>query len=139
MSEPFLILHKVRGEPAFDIATQMECPICQGQTYKAPSYGDDSESLEQGCDECNHDGFWWIIPTSGHRAYPVLLIKLEDLYYDSMRSPHIIDPLPLEQLFAECSIHDLPDHYPSKSSPPPTSLSTIMSTILSTITPKLRR
>lgn len=37
-----IILHKVRGEPAFDIAIQMKI-------------GD-----EEG----------WIIPTSGHRAYP---------------------------------------------------------------------
>jgi hypothetical protein len=44
MSEPFLILHKVRGELAFDIAEQM---IVEG--YEEP---------------------WWIIPTSGHRAYP---------------------------------------------------------------------
>ena len=38
MSELYLIAHKVRGEPAFDIAVKM--------------------------------GDWWIIPTSGHRAYP---------------------------------------------------------------------
>jgi hypothetical protein len=37
-----LVLHKVRGEPAFDIAEQMEVG----------------------------DEVWWIIPTSGHRAYP---------------------------------------------------------------------
>lgn len=43
MTEPFLILHRVRGEPAFDIAEKI---------------GEDS------------DGDIWIIPTSGHRAYP---------------------------------------------------------------------
>lgn len=42
-----LILHKVRGEPAFDIA----------------------EQLENG---------WWIIPTSGHRAYPYWTRPLDD-------------------------------------------------------------
>lgn len=41
-SELFLIAHKVRGEPAFDIATR----VLIGE--------------EEG----------WIIPTSGHRAYP---------------------------------------------------------------------
>jgi len=42
MSEPYLIAHKVRGESAFDIAEQLQVG---GET-------------------------WWIIPTSGHRAYP---------------------------------------------------------------------
>ena len=43
-SPQYLILHKVRGEPAFDIAIKME--------------------VEELGEE------WWIIPTSGHRAYP---------------------------------------------------------------------
>lgn len=42
MSEPYLILHKVRGEPAFDIAHKL-------------MFGE-----EEG----------WIVGTSGHRAYP---------------------------------------------------------------------
>lgn len=42
----FLIAHKVRGELAFDVASQ----IADG-TLTDP-------------------GPWWIIPTSGHRAYP---------------------------------------------------------------------
>lgn len=44
MSEPFLILHKVRGEPAYDVAEYL---------------GEDN------------DGPLWIIPTSGHRAWPI--------------------------------------------------------------------
>lgn len=47
VSEPFLILHKVRGEPAFDIAERND------------DMGTPSDP-----------GPWWIIPTSGHRAYP---------------------------------------------------------------------
>lgn len=64
MSELYLIAHKVRGEPAFDVATQMECPECTGHDalYRA-MYG-------HNCVECDGLGFWWIIPTSGHRAYP---------------------------------------------------------------------
>jgi hypothetical protein len=42
MTELFLIAHKVRGEPAFDVATQLQI----------------GEELG------------WVIPTSGHRAYP---------------------------------------------------------------------
>jgi len=34
----------------------MECPECGG-------HNDD-------CDACEGEGYWWIIPTSGHRAYP---------------------------------------------------------------------
>lgn len=48
---PYLIVHKVRGKPAFDIAIQMQV---------VP----DEES-------------WWIIPTSGHRAYPFWHTSLE--------------------------------------------------------------
>lgn len=51
MSEPFLILHKVRGEPAFDIAER---------------WSFDGE-----------DG--WIVSTSGHRAYPYRQWELYDL------------------------------------------------------------
>lgn len=42
MTDRFLIAHKVRGEPAFDIAER--------------------------CDIAGEEA--WIIPTSGHRAYP---------------------------------------------------------------------
>jgi hypothetical protein len=63
----YLIAHKVRGEPAFDVAIQMEMP----------------------------DGPWWIIPTSGHRAFP---------YWS-----HVINPL--TTLTPEMPA-DLPDHYP---------------------------
>ena len=42
MSQLYLIAHKVRGEPAFDVAQKM---LVGEETY-------------------------WIIPTSGHRAYP---------------------------------------------------------------------
>jgi hypothetical protein len=52
----FLIAHKVRGEAALDIADQMDCPECGGH--------------DEECDGCGGDGHWWIIGTSGHRAYP---------------------------------------------------------------------
>jgi hypothetical protein len=65
-----LIAHKVRGEPAFDIAIKMEMA----------------------------DGCWWIIPTSGHRAYPFWW------GYDLERAIDmgVLDTMPA----------DLPDHYP---------------------------
>jgi hypothetical protein len=47
----YLILHKVRGEGAFDIAIKLDTPL---------------------------DEEVWIIPTSGHRAYPYWREELTD-------------------------------------------------------------
>jgi hypothetical protein len=58
MTELYLVAHKVRGEPAFDIAQHMTCPKCEG--------------TNDHCDACDGAGHWWIIPTSGHRAFPVM-------------------------------------------------------------------
>ena len=66
MTELYLILHKVRGEPAYDIAMEV--------------------------------GDMWIIPTSGHRAYP--------LTYTLLSSLMPIDNVDLPS--------DLPDHYDVK-------------------------
>lgn len=49
MSKPYLIAHIVRGEPAFDIAIKLQI-------------GDEAG---------------WIIPTSGHRAYPYWSVPLD--------------------------------------------------------------
>ena len=51
----YLILHKVRGEPAFDIAQKLD--------------------LQEPLKEV------WIIPTSGHRAYPYASALLDDLHF----------------------------------------------------------
>lgn len=56
-NKPYLIAHLVRGQPAFDIAERTPCPECNGSGLF-------------GCDECDGEGYWWIIPTSGHRARP---------------------------------------------------------------------
>jgi hypothetical protein len=56
MTQLYVIAHKVRSEPAFDIAVRIDCPICEGDN--------------DVCHECDDKGYWWIIPTSGHRAYP---------------------------------------------------------------------
>ncbi len=60
MADLYLIAHCVRGEAAFDVAEQMPCPHCNPQW---------SEKVH-GCFDCDDLGFWWIIPTSGHRAWP---------------------------------------------------------------------
>lgn len=71
----YLIAHKVRGEPAFDVAIRMECPICHG----VGGYKGTPEYEGPSCTQCEGDGYWWIIPTSGHRAYPYWSERLEYL------------------------------------------------------------
>lgn len=61
----YLIAHKVRGEPAFDIAQHMTCPKC--------------DATDDHCTACDGQGHWWIIPTSGHRAWPYWDAKLSDI------------------------------------------------------------
>lgn len=90
----FLIAHKVSGEPAFDVAVQMECPECEGV----------------GCDECDDDGYWWIIPTSGHRAYPYWHILLDGIEFEGNGNYHLSEELAKMP-------PDLPDHYAHSASP----------------------
>jgi hypothetical protein len=66
-----LVLHKVRGEPAFDVAEQMEVG----------------------------DEVWWIIPTSGHRAYPFKSWPLEGVTFLALSQEAPLVP------------EDWPDHY----------------------------
>src|SRR5262245_26721369 len=97
-----LILHKVRGKAAFDIAHLIRCPICE-PIRQGLDYGNDYAGA---CNECDDDGFWWIVTTSGHRAYP----------YWTMPIGHILDLLvdwlPLPDLPA-----DIPDHYQITEAP----------------------
>ena len=88
----YLIAHKVRGEPAFDVAIQMECPECSG------------EASDHSC-ECDGFGSWWIIPTSGHRAHPYWYHPLEDLTIPNLFE--VVPDLP----------PGLPDHYTVSASP----------------------
>lgn len=96
MTELFLIAHKVRGEPAFDIAQQIPCPAC-------------AEEGIPNCHECDGLGFWWIIPTSGHRAYPWQSWGLDNLgaHSDIGFCPDLADPMP----------EPWPDHYTTRATP----------------------
>lgn len=74
----YLIAHKVRGEPAFDIA----------------------ERIQIGAEE------GWIIPTSGHRAYPYGWTRLDALYELDLEGPE-----PFLQPSRTICPPDLRDHY----------------------------
>lgn len=66
--ELYLIAHKVRGAPAFDIAIKMTCPKCN--------------STDDHCTACDGAGEWWIIPTSGHRAWPYWDQRLDSIEFE---------------------------------------------------------
>ena len=78
MTEPYLILHKVRGEPAYDVAYQMDI------------------GGELG----------WLIPTSGHRAYPITQLRLLTITPESFK----MMKNELEYDYGN-PWHNLPDHY----------------------------
>lgn len=114
MTDLFLIAHVVRSTPTFDIAAQLPCPECH--------------SL--GCPECDEEGFWWVVPTSGHRAYPYWSQSLWDLSYMWDEDHHSvlkdIPPAP----------PGWPDHYLIRASPtsPKTSLADLMAKAMATST-----
>lgn len=57
--ESFLIAHKVRGQPAFDVAIKM-------------TIGEEQ---------------WWVLPTTGHRAYPFGYLPLSCLFHKDEEYP----------------------------------------------------
>jgi hypothetical protein len=103
----YLILHKVRGEPAFDIADKL-------------LIGD-----EEG----------WIIPTSGHRAYPYRAWHLEDLsdISDINQFGNHIAPMQ----YVNSIPKDWPDHYACEGTAPKSDFN-IMA-LVSHLMPKIRR
>lgn len=110
MTQPYLIAHVVRGAPAFDIAIR----LCEGEAPCQPNCGLYPECKSEEC---------WIIPTSGHRAYPywwVELYKFDFVMAEDGSVPNLIPPCP----------PSWPDHYPTSASP---KSSTIPTDLLSTL------
>ena len=106
MTSPlYLIAHSVRGEAAFDIAMQMECPHCNPQW---------SERVH-GCFDCDSLGYWWIIPTSGHRAFPYWTEELIGILQLAFDEQYIIKGQPGLVYDGEAHIPEMPpgwpDHY----------------------------
>ena len=96
---PYLIAHKVRGEAAFDIAGRMDCPMCHSMGH-GPNEGGYST-----CHECDGLGYWWIIPTSGHRAHPYWAQDLDSVISDANLNAPMQPP------------DGWPDHYPCNKTP----------------------
>lgn len=115
MTDLFLIAHKARSEPAFDIACQMICPECDGDGKLSNGIiditGDDGVI---SCHECDGLGYWWIIPTSGHRAYPYWNVAINmtgnTLYINQDWVASVLFEIP--ELPS-----GLPDHYPTRAAP----------------------
>lgn len=110
-SELWLIAHKVRGEPAFDIATRFKCPICEPIRQGL----DPEERGSIHCDECDEGQYWWVIPTSGHRAYPFWIAEIpighiegDTLIYHGHRDQYAWKP---------ADYADIPDHYQTTAAP----------------------
>lgn len=108
--ERYLVAHKVRGEPAFDVAIKMQCPKCLGRASQECIDG------PMFCSECDDHGWWWIIPTSGHRAHPWWSTELKgigNMIYmtdDQGQSPRWV-----------CGFmpNNLPEHYQDSRAPAP--------------------
>jgi len=108
----YLILHKVRGEPAFDVADKLQI-------------GD-----EEG----------WIIPTSGHRAYPIVVVPLDELINNEWDALVVKGLVPMRKAAAGAFEldPDWPDHYPEdKGGALPSGVS-VMS-IISKLMPQIKR
>lgn len=111
--EPFLILHKVRGMPAFDIAHKL-------------MIGDEEA---------------WIIPTSGHRAYPCWNLNLKEVYLQDIHGAYNMLGWGVVPGYGPGDIpSDLPDHYacndrPIRSEP----ASDFVRNLVNRMLPKMRR
>lgn len=105
----YLIAHKVRGEAAFDVAHRIKCPICEPIQQGV----DEAERGLIHCSECD-DGYWWIIGTSGHRAYPFWHTRLEGVLQGELHAS-LTDGW-LAYTIANMP-NDLPDHYQTTAAP----------------------
>lgn len=92
-----LILHKVRGEPAFDVA-----------------------HLVRVADETV-----WIVSTSGHRAYPCMTWPLEDLLDTSDINNNGTHNRPTDYEANEALVA-LPDHYQTLPATPKRNLGELL-------------
>lgn len=113
--EPYLVAHKVRGEPAFDIAIKLPCAVCR-LMKPLTANAENGAGADFECDECDDTGVWWIIPTSGHRATPWWTESLSAFARQDMDgSCNKLDFIPEMP-------EGWPDHYPCNPTPQAPSL-----------------
>jgi hypothetical protein len=79
MSDPFLILHKVHSAPAFDIAERHDTIPTGEARYNTDGTVRLSNLALDIIDEELDPPPWWIIPTSGHRAYPWWWVEINNV------------------------------------------------------------
>jgi hypothetical protein len=87
------------------------------------------------CSACD-DGYWWIIPTSGHRAYPYLTWNLEDLFDGSDINMNGHHPKPWD-LIEGCP-QDWPDHYECNDKGTALPAGATVLSIIAKLMPKMR-
>lgn len=113
MTDLYLIAHKVRGKPAFDVASHQTCVFCQ--TYiSVTGVLCEATRPQAECHECDGLGYWWQIPTSGHRAYPWWSIAI---YKQNDNKFYINGDFDTVDLNIGPMPPDLPDHYQHSASP----------------------
>lgn len=95
MTDLFLIAHKVRGEPAFDIAEKVLCTSCPiNGLHECNDSNVCREEHTDVCSSCGDQGHWWIIPTSGHQAFPYWDHPLYDIIQDLSFAGPVPPPIP---------------------------------------------
>jgi len=110
----FLIAHSVRGEAAFDVAVQMKCPFCQSYESVTGQWCE-AEREQEDCFDCEALGYWWTIPTCGHRAFPYWWIEMnEALFY----------MLPMDKRPTDMP-SGWPDHYKTDATVPEVDIKTL--------------
>lgn len=122
MTDLYLIAHKVHSEPAFDIATQVPCVHCQSYESVTGAWCE-AETPQNECDYCDREGFVWMIPTSGHRAYPWWSVGLKDLQIGYHDRPTLS---PLDVRWDNIDWPSYPDHYTTRASPKAPSLTSLL-------------
>lgn len=120
VTDLYLIAHKVRSEAAFDIACQIQCPECQGGSiiHSVNNYTNGTDTVIS-CQECDGEGYWWIIPTSGHRAYPYWSKPLSDAKFNCDSTCLTYEGFAWEDVTDVGQMPpDLPDHYTTRAAGP---------------------
>src|SRR5258707_1268807 len=90
----------------------MECPFCQSYESVTGQWCE-AEREQEDCFDCEALGYWWVIPTAGHRAFPWWSANLEDIddqYELTFNETKLEGPGPMPPSW--------PDHYKTDATVP---------------------